>query len=122
MKLRHPSVLAAMAGRNNGEFCKKIGELGVGMVTVGGISADEMSMEASKKMVERGRAEFIFDVFPEIFHGFHVRITYAAGGSGLDGHIAQGHAAFHAHIIDNGTRKFDDPVGGPVHPDAPNDR
>ena len=61
MKLRHPSVLAAMAGRNNGEFCKKIGELGVGMVTLGGISADEKSMEASRNMVERGRAEFIFD-------------------------------------------------------------
>ncbi len=61
MKLRHPSVLAAMAGRNNGEFCRKIGELGVGMVTLGGISADEKSMEASKKMVEKGRTEFIFD-------------------------------------------------------------
>jgi tRNA-dihydrouridine synthase B len=59
--LRHPSVLAAMAGRNNGEFCRRIGELGVGMVTLGGISADEKSMEASRKMVKRGRTEFLFD-------------------------------------------------------------
>lgn len=61
LTLRHPSVLAAMAGRNNGEFCKKIGELGVGMVCVGGISVDKKSMEASRKMVERGRQEFLFD-------------------------------------------------------------
>jgi TIM-barrel protein len=59
--LKHPSVLAAMAGRNTGEFCRKIGELGVGMVTVGGISVDEKSMEASRKMAERGRDEFLFD-------------------------------------------------------------
>jgi tRNA-dihydrouridine synthase B len=61
LRLRHPSVLAAMAGRNDGEFCRNIGELGVGMVTLGGISADEKSMEASRKMVERGRREFLFD-------------------------------------------------------------
>jgi tRNA-dihydrouridine synthase B len=60
-RLRHPSVLAAMAGRNDGEFCRTIGELGVGMVTLGGISVDEKSMEASRKMVERGRREFLYD-------------------------------------------------------------
>lgn len=61
MRLRHPSVLAGMAGRNDGEFCRIVGELGVGMVTLGGISVDEKSMEASRKMVERGRREFLFD-------------------------------------------------------------
>ncbi len=61
LDLRHPSVLAAMAGRNDGEFCRTIGNLGVGMVTVGGVSVDEKSMEASRKMVERGRKEFIFE-------------------------------------------------------------
>ena len=80
MKLRNPSVLAAMAGRNNGEFCKKIGELGVGMVTLGGISADEMSMEASKKMVERGRAEFIFD---DIYRFLEENICKAQGSKAL---------------------------------------
>lgn len=59
--MRHPSVLAAMAGRNDGEFCRDIGMLGVGMVTVGGISVDEKSMRASKKMVKRKREEFLFD-------------------------------------------------------------
>lgn len=61
LNLRHPSVLAAMAGRNDGDFCCSIGNLGVGMVTVGGVSVDEKSMEASRKMVERGRKEFLFD-------------------------------------------------------------
>lgn len=61
LPLRHPSVLAAVAGRNDGEFCRRIGFLGVGMVTIGGISVDSKSMEASRKMVERGRSEFIFD-------------------------------------------------------------
>jgi len=50
-----------MTGRNDGEFCKKIGMLGVGMVTVGGISVDEKTMEASREMVKRGRKEFLFD-------------------------------------------------------------
>ena len=61
LTLRHPSVLAAMAGRNNGEYCRRIGDLGVGMATVGGISVDEKTMEASRKMVKRGRQEFIFE-------------------------------------------------------------
>lgn len=61
LTLKHPSVLAAMAGRNDGEFCKRIGNVGVGMVTVGGVSADEKAMEASRKMVERGRQEFLFE-------------------------------------------------------------
>lgn len=61
LTLRHPSVLAAMAGRNNGEFCKRIGDLGVGMVTIGGVSVDEKTMEASTEMVLRGRQEFLFD-------------------------------------------------------------
>jgi TIM-barrel protein len=60
LNLRHPSVLGAMAGRNDGTFCKNIGMLGVGMVTVGGISADEITMQASREMVDRGRKEFLF--------------------------------------------------------------
>lgn len=61
MKLRHPSVLSAYAGRNDGRFCKLIGEQGIGMVTLGGISVDELSMQQSRKMKERGREEFIVD-------------------------------------------------------------
>ena len=63
--LRHPSVLAGMAGRNNGEFCRKIGNLGVGMVTIGGVSVDSKSIKASVKMVKRGRVEFIFNNLSE---------------------------------------------------------
>jgi tRNA-dihydrouridine synthase B len=61
VRLRHPSILAAMAGRNDGKFCRRIGDLGVGMVTIGGISVDEKTMAASRKMIRRGRREFIFD-------------------------------------------------------------
>ncbi len=58
MKLQHPSVLAAYAGRNNGAFCKQIAELGVGMVTLGGISVDEAAKRQSLAMHARGRQEF----------------------------------------------------------------
>lgn len=78
LKLRHPSVLAAMAGRNDGEFCRAIGELGVGMVTLGGISVDEQSMKASRKMVERGRREFLFDNL----HSFLEENIHVAAESG----------------------------------------
>jgi TIM-barrel protein len=61
INLYHPSVLAAMAGRNDGLFCKKIGDMGVGMVTIGGISVDEKTLKASQKMVQRGRKEFLCD-------------------------------------------------------------
>jgi TIM-barrel protein len=59
MKLQHPSVLAAYAGRNNGTFCKQVAELGVGMVTLGGISVDAATKEQSLAMHARGRQEFI---------------------------------------------------------------
>ncbi|MBN1786474.1 MAG: hydrolase [Candidatus Methanofastidiosa archaeon] len=61
MRLRHPSVLSAYAGRNDGKFCKLLGEQGLGMVTLGGISVDDASKRQSKKIVARGRKEFILD-------------------------------------------------------------
>jgi len=60
MNMRHPSVLAAYAGRNDGTFCKNIGDLGVGMVTIGGISVDEAAKKQSEKLIARKRAEFVF--------------------------------------------------------------
>ncbi len=60
MNMRHPSVLAAYAGRNDGTFCKNIGDLGVGMVTIGGISVDEATKKQSEKLIARKRAEFVF--------------------------------------------------------------
>lgn len=65
INMDHPSVLAAMAGRNDGVFCKSIGDMGVGMVTIGGISVDEKTINASKKMVQRGRKEFLPDNIPK---------------------------------------------------------
>jgi len=61
MHLRHPSVLAAYAGRNTGMFCKTVADFGVGMVTVGGISVDAATQEQSVAMARRGRSEFLFD-------------------------------------------------------------
>ncbi|MBU7033147.1 MAG: hypothetical protein HXS53_11485 [Theionarchaea archaeon] len=67
-------MLAAMAGRNDGAFCRRIGMLGVGMVTVGGISVDEKTMSASREMVRRGRKEFLFD---DLHHFLEDHITQA---------------------------------------------
>ena len=50
--------MAAYAGRNNGTFCKRIADLGVGMVTLGGISVDDEAKKQSLAMHARGRMEF----------------------------------------------------------------
>ncbi len=47
-----------MAGINNAEFCRK---QRAGLVILGGFNADRASMDAARKVVERGRREFIFD-------------------------------------------------------------
>lgn len=47
-----------MAGINNAEFCSKFP---VGLAVLGGFSADKRSMLASKKIVWRGRREFLFE-------------------------------------------------------------
>lgn len=51
-------VLSAMAGINDAEFCIK---QDAALVIMGGFNADEVAMEAAKRVVERGRREFIFD-------------------------------------------------------------
>ena len=61
MNLKRPAVLSAYAGRNDGSFCKLLGEQGLGMVTIGGICVDEQSKSQSRKMVERGRSEFLVE-------------------------------------------------------------
>ncbi len=58
IKFRNRLVLSAMAGINDHRFCSKFP---AGMVVLGGFSVDEASMEASKKVVKRGRREFIFE-------------------------------------------------------------
>lgn len=61
VNLRHPSVLAAYAGRNDGDFCRRIGSLGTGMVTIGGISVDDAARRQSRLLNKRGRNEPIVE-------------------------------------------------------------
>lgn len=58
VRFKNRLVLSAMAGINDHSFCSKFP---AGLVVLGGFSADEKSMSASKKAVKRGRKEFIFD-------------------------------------------------------------
>ncbi|UCE14112.1 MAG: hypothetical protein JSV04_02775 [Candidatus Heimdallarchaeota archaeon] len=59
-KIKNPSVLAAMAGITDGDFaqfCLKRG--GAGMVTIGGYPVGREMIQASIKIAQRGRKEFI---------------------------------------------------------------
>jgi TIM-barrel protein len=60
MRLEFPNklVLSAMAGINNAEFCSKHP---VGLAILGGFNADGAANEAAKRVVRRGRKEFIYD-------------------------------------------------------------
>jgi TIM-barrel protein len=58
LKFSNRLVLSAMAGINDHGFCSKFP---VAMVVLGGFSADRASMEASRKALQRGRREFIFE-------------------------------------------------------------
>ncbi|MCS7118643.1 MAG: hydrolase [Archaeoglobaceae archaeon] len=58
MKFENRLVLSAMAGINNAEFCKKHK---ASLLILGGFNADKGAMEAGKKVIERGRKEFIFE-------------------------------------------------------------
>jgi len=50
---------SAIAGVANRDFCQQMLDLGAGMVTLGGFPADRLNCNASLKMRERGRMEFI---------------------------------------------------------------
>jgi len=60
MLIKPPIVQSAIAGMANRIFCQKLLNLGVGMITLGGYSIDNNLIEASEKMVIRGRKEFLF--------------------------------------------------------------
>ena len=49
-----------MAGITDAEFLKKIIPYGFDVVTLGGYSLDLKTIEASQKIIERGRKEFHF--------------------------------------------------------------
>ena len=59
-------VVAPMAGITNSEFLNKVIPLGFDVATLGGYSLDAPTIEASRKIVERGRKEFDFPL-DEIF-------------------------------------------------------
>ena len=59
-------VVAPMAGITEAVFLNKVIPLGFDVATLGGYSLDAPTIEASKKIIERGRAEFDFPL-DEIF-------------------------------------------------------
>ena len=59
-------VVAPMAGITNADFLNKVIPYGFDVATLGGYSLDSPTIEASKKITERGRAEFDFPL-DEIF-------------------------------------------------------
>nr|WP_292821490.1 tRNA-dihydrouridine synthase [Methanobrevibacter sp.] len=59
-------VVAPMAGISNSEFLNRVIPFGFDVATLGGYSLDQPTIEASKKIVERGRKEFDFPL-DEIF-------------------------------------------------------
>ncbi|MDO5860358.1 MAG: tRNA-dihydrouridine synthase [Methanobrevibacter sp.] len=67
-------VVAPMAGISNSEFLNKVIPYGFDVATLGGYSLDEPTIEASKKIVERGRKEFDFSL-DEIFSHIEKEVT-----------------------------------------------
>lgn len=59
-------VVAPMAGITGASFLNKVIPFGFNVATLGGYSLDEPTIEASKKIISRGRKEFDFPV-DEIF-------------------------------------------------------
>ena len=57
-----------MAGITNAEFLNKVIPYGFDAVTLGGYSLDEKTIEASQKIIERGRKEFHFELDEIIPH------------------------------------------------------
>ena len=62
-------VVAPMAGITDADFLNRVIPLGFDVATLGGYSLDAPTIEASKKIIERGRKEFDFpldDIFTHI--------------------------------------------------------
>ncbi len=53
-------VVAPMAGITNSDFLNKVIPFGFNVATLGGYSLDVPTIEASQKIIERGRKEFVF--------------------------------------------------------------
>jgi TIM-barrel protein len=50
-----------MAGITNGKFCKSLANKGFDMVTMGGYSVDEPTIQAARYIQDRGRSEFVIE-------------------------------------------------------------
>jgi TIM-barrel protein len=61
-------VVAPMAGITDAEFLNKVIPFGFNVATLGGYSLDEQTIEASRKIVERGRKEFVFPLSETFSH------------------------------------------------------
>lgn len=57
-----------MAGITDGAFCRDISTYGFDMVTLGGYNADQSTVNAGKKILNRGRSEFDIEVEELITH------------------------------------------------------
>ena len=50
-----------MAGITDGNFCKKIADQGFDMVTIGGYNIDKKTIDAGRRIIQRGRPEFYIE-------------------------------------------------------------
>ncbi len=55
-----PIAQAAIGGWANGKFCQELLNINLGMVTLGGYGLCERNIQATQKIIERGRKELIF--------------------------------------------------------------
>lgn len=61
-------VVAPMAGITNADFLNKVVPFGFNVATLGGYSLDKPTIEASQKIIERGRKEFVFPLNTIFIH------------------------------------------------------
>ena len=61
-------VVAPMAGITNASFLNKVIPYGFDVATLGGYSLDSQTIEASRKIIERGRKEFVFPLKDTLNH------------------------------------------------------
>ena len=61
-------VVAPMAGITDADFLNKVIPYGFNVATLGGYSLDAPTIEASRKIVERGRNEFVFPLDETFSH------------------------------------------------------
>lgn len=61
-------VVAPMAGITNSTFLNKVIPFGFDVATLGGYSLDAQTIEASRKIIERGRKEFVFPLDETFTH------------------------------------------------------